>query len=183
MAGAVEVGHRDGVRVAEEQSAGDVLGHLVEGARGEQGPGAQGGEQRGRVERAGHGVHVRVAEDDADGLRTVRLGQGGQGAGDRLERLVPARLRQGAVPADERGAQPVGVGVEPADGGALGADEAMAEDVRPVAPGGGDPGPLDGEAEPAGGLAEGADAQGGTGVLGSFDMGPPRGDGSDGART
>ena len=57
-----------------------------------------------------------------------------------------------------------------AEGGALRADEALAEHVVPVAAGAGDPGPLDGEGESAGGLAEGADTQGGAG---SWDMGPP----------
>lgn len=101
MVGAVDVRHRDGVRVAEEQSAGDMFGHLVEGARGEEGPGAERGEQGGRVERAGHGVHVRVAEDDTDGLLPVPLGQCGQGCRDRVERLAPTGLLQHAVLAHE----------------------------------------------------------------------------------
>lgn len=167
MVGAVDVRHRDGVRVTEEQSAGDVFGHLVEGARGEEGPGAERGQQGGRIERTGHGVHVRVAEDDTDGLPPVLFGQCGQGCRDRVERLAPTGLLQHAVLADEGGAEPVGVGVEPAEGSALGADEALAEDVVPVAAGAGDPCPLDGEGESAGGFAQGADTQGGAGLAGT----------------
>src|SRR5690606_18839764 len=56
-------------------------------------------------------------------------------------------------------------GVEPAEGGALGADEAFAEDVVAVSARTGDGGALDGEGEAAGGLAEGADTRCGAGVV------------------
>ncbi|GAA3506479.1 hypothetical protein GCM10019016_135940 [Streptomyces prasinosporus] len=163
VVGAVQVGHRDRVRVAEEQSAGDVLGHLVDRGGGEQAAGAEPGEQQGRVERAGHGVDVGVAEDHADGVRAVPLDDGPDPGGHGVERLLPGGLAQLAVDADERGAQPVGVGVHGPEGGALGADEPLAEDVVAVAAGAGDPAVVDGEGQAAGGLAQGADTKGGAG--------------------
>ena len=62
--------------------------------------------------------------------------------------------------------EPVGVGVQPAERGALGADEALAEDVLAVTARAGDRRSLDGEGESAGGFAERADTQGGTGIVG-----------------
>ena len=59
--------------------------------------------------------------------------------------------------------QPVGVVVELAEGGALRADEPLAEDVVAVAAGAGDPAVLDGERQAAGGLAQRADPQGSPG--------------------
>src|SRR5690606_12086121 len=107
VVGAVEVGHRDEVRVAVEQAAGDVLGHLVDGGGGEQAAGAEPADQHGRVEGAGHGVHVGVAEDDADGVRSVPLDDRTYPGGHRVERRLPGRLAQFPVDADEGGAQPV----------------------------------------------------------------------------
>ena len=167
MVGAVQVGDGDGVGVAVEQSARHVLGHLVDGGGGEDAAGAQRPEQHRRVEGARHGVHVGVAEDHADGVRPVPLDQRAQPGGDGVEGLVPAGLAQDAVLPDERGAQPVGVAVGGSEGGALRADEPLAEHVVAVAAGAGDPGALDRQRQPAGGLAEGADAYGGTGVGGT----------------
>jgi hypothetical protein len=163
VVGAVEVGHGDRVGVAVEQPAGDVLGHLVDRGRGEEAAGAEAREQHRRVEGAGHGVHVGVAEDDADGVRAVPLHDGAQACRDRVERLLPGGLAQFAVLADEGGAQPVGVAVDGAEGGTLRADEPAAEHVLAVTAGPGDPGAVDGEGQPAGGLAQGADSQGGAG--------------------
>lgn len=97
MAGAVQVGHGDGDRTAVEQAAGDMLGHLVERGGAEDVAGAQGGEQDGRVEPAGHGVHVRVAEDDAHGVAAVLLDQWPHPRGHQVERLLPGRLAQRAL--------------------------------------------------------------------------------------
>ncbi len=163
MVGVVEIRDRDRVGVAVEQTAGDVFGHLVDRGRGEDAAGAEGAEQDGRVEGAGHGVHVRVAEDDTDGVRAVPLDDRAQAGRDRVERLVPGGLAQLAVPADERGAQPVGVAVDGTERGALGADEPPAEHVVAITPGAGDPGALDGERQPTGGFAQGADTRGGAG--------------------
>lgn len=164
MVGAVEVRHGDGVGVAEEEPAGHVLGHLVDGGGGEDAAGAEGGEQDTRIEGAGHGVDVGVAQDDADGVRAVPVHDGAQPGRDGVEGLLPRRLAQYAVLAHERGAQSVGIAVGRAEGGALGAEEPLAEHVLAVAAGAGHPGPLDGERQPAGGLAEGAHPQGGTGA-------------------
>ena len=167
VVGVVQVRDGDRVGVAVQQAARHVLGHLVDGGGGEHAAGAQRSEQDRRIEGAGHGVHVRVAEDDTDRVRPVPLDHGAQPGGDRVEGLLPGGLAQLAVLADERGAQPVGVAVGRSEGGALRADEPLAEHVVAVAAGAGDPGALDRQREPAGGLTEGADAYGGTGVGGT----------------
>lgn len=166
VVGVVQVRHGDRVGVAVEQSAGHVLGHLVDRGGGEDAAGAEGSEQDGRVEGAGHGVHVRVAEDDSDGVRSVPLGDRSQPRGHRVEGFLPGGFAQFAVLAYERGAQSVRVAVGGSEGGALRADEPLAEHVVTVAPGAGHPGALDRERQPAGGFAQGADAQGGAGVGG-----------------
>lgn len=140
-----------------------MLGHLVDGGRGEDAAGAEAGEQHRRVEGAGHGVHVGVAEDHAHRVRAVPFDDGPQARGDRVERLLPGGLAQLAVLAHERGAQPVGVAVDGTERGALGADEPLAEHVVAITAGAGDPGALDGEGQPAGGLAQGTDTQSGAG--------------------
>jgi hypothetical protein len=166
VVGAVEVGHGDRVGVAVEQAAGDVLGHLVEGGRGEEAAGAEAREQHGRVEGAGHGVHVRVAEDGSDGVRPVPLDDRPQSGRDGVEGLSPGGLAQFAVLAHERRPQPVGVAVGRPERGALRADEPLAEHVVAVPARARHPGPLDGEREPARRLAEGTDAQSCSGVGG-----------------
>ncbi len=175
VVGAVQVRYGDGQRIAVEQPAGDMLGHLVDGGGGEDAAGAEGGEQDGRVEGAGDGVHIGVAEHHGDGgtgrfARTrelggvaVRLDQRAQPGLDGGERLVPGGLRQRSVAAHQGAGEPVGVGVQLTEGRAFGADEALAEDVVPVAADRGHPVTVHGDAEPASGLTERADAQGGTG--------------------
>ncbi len=84
------------------------------------------------------------------------------------EGLVPAHLDEGPVPLDHRAAQPVRVLVELAQGRALGADEAVAEHVGPVAADAAHPlDPVgvagDGDLQPAAGLAERAGPEGGPG--------------------
>ncbi|GAA3240449.1 hypothetical protein GCM10020256_62490 [Streptomyces thermocoprophilus] len=46
-------------------------------------------------------MHVGVAEDDADGVRTVPFDEGADGFGDGVEGLVPGGLAQLSVAADE----------------------------------------------------------------------------------
>lgn len=94
------------------------------------------------------------------------LDEGRDPRGDQVEGLAPGRLPQDAVRAHEWGAQPVGVGVQTPEGRALGADEALAQDVVTVAAGAGDRRSLDGEGESAGGFAERADTQSGAGIVG-----------------
>ena len=118
-----------------------------------------------RVERAGHGVHVGVAEDDADGVRAVPLDarrRSPAATASKASSQVASRSSPSSRTSGVRSRS--GSRVEGAEGGALGADEALAEDVLAVAPGAGDPAALDGEGQPAGGLAQGADAQGGAGA-------------------
>ncbi len=165
MVGAVEVGYGDRVGVAVEQSAGDVLGHLVDRGGGEDVAGAEAGDQHRRVERAGHGVHVRVAEDDADGVaaRTARprrrmpAATASKASAQLASRSSPSRRTRGVRSRS-------GSLSRRSEGGALGADEPLAEHVVAVTAGAGDPAALDGERESAGGLAQGADTQGGAGL-------------------
>ena len=111
-------------------------------------------EQRPQVDRPVQGVGVRVAEVGADRV-AVAVGEDRAEAGvDRLEGLVPARLDQLAVAADQRRREPVGVGVQLAEAGALRADEALAEDVVGVAADLASPRARRARAQPAGRLAE-----------------------------
>jgi len=94
---------------------------------------------------------------------------------DERERLVPRHLVEPAVRASQqRRTQPVGVLVELGDRGALGADEALAEDVVRVAADLHDPVALQRQLEPAGGLAERARADGGGRLGGHGRMLPGR---------
>ena len=103
VVGAVEVGHRERDRVAEHQAQRHVFGHLVEGARGEHLAGAEAADDQRRVQRAGDGVRVRIAEVHADrraavlGARTAPRPSATAG-----ERLVPGGLDQLPVAADQR---------------------------------------------------------------------------------
>lgn len=167
MVGAVQVGHRDRVGVAVHVAAGDVFGHLVECARGEQAAGPQRPDELRRIEAAGHRVHIGVAEHHTDRRPAVRAGDpAGAPAGavgDRRERLVPARFDQLSPAPDQWPAQSVRVRVERPEGGALRADEAGAEHIVPVAAGMGDPAAVNGQREAARGLTERADPQSGGG--------------------
>lgn len=162
VVGAVQVGHGDGERVAVEVAARRLLGHLVQGAGREQRAGAECADDHRRVEAARDGVHVGVAQVDAGRRGAVGRADAGRAVGDGGVRLGPGRLGEHAVAAHERAGEPVGVPVDLAEGGALGADEPRAEDVVAVAAGAGDPVRVDGQGQSARGLAQRTDTQGGT---------------------
>jgi hypothetical protein len=155
--GAVQVGHRDGERMAEHQPAGHVLGHLVGGAGGEDVAGAQRPDQGRAVQRARHRVRARVAQVDAGRLAAVPLHDLVEPSLDGGERLLPADLPPQVALPDQRPAQAVGVLVQLAEARALGADEALAERVVPVAPHARHvPAVVDGQRQAADGFAQGA---------------------------
>ena len=141
----VEVRDRERDGVAEHQPQRDVLGHLVQGAGRVELPGAKALDDQGHVQSAGDRVCVGVADVDRHRLATVVAQYRATAVRRGLEGLVPAHLDQFAVPPHHRGAEPVRVAVEGSEAGALGADEAGAEDVFPIAAGLGHPALLDGE--------------------------------------
>ena len=163
--GALDVGHGERQRAAVEVAAGDVLGHLIQRAGGVDVSGLECAYQLRCVQRTGDGVRVGISQ-----IHPHRGAAGGRG--DPLQsldgggqRLIPTRLDQLAVAADQGDTQPVGIVVQLGEAGALRADEPMAEDVVAVAAGTGDPAVVDGEDQPAGCLAERTDTQCGTGHL------------------
>ena len=134
VVGAVEVGHRDGGPAAEHERRGHLLGVLVDRAGAEQVAALQGLEQHARVEERAQVVRRRVADVRRHRVAAVLGLDGRQAAIDLGEGLVPRGGAKAAVGlADERRAQPVGVVVELAQRRALGAHEAVAEDVLAIA--------------------------------------------------
>ena len=159
IVGPVEIRNRERHRGTEHVTARDVLGHLVQGAGGEDIAGAQGPDDGRHVERPGNGVGVRVAQVDPDRRAAGGRDDPPQALGGSGERLIPTGLDQFAVAAHQRSVQPVGIVVEFGETGPLGADEPVTEDVIAVAAGAGDAVVLDGQDQPAGGFTEGTDAQ------------------------
>ncbi len=71
VVGAVEIGHGERDGAAEHQAQRHVLGHLVDGARGDTGWVPERPDDRRRVQRARDGVDVGVAEVDANRVTAV----------------------------------------------------------------------------------------------------------------
>jgi hypothetical protein len=117
----------------EHQRARDLLWPLVDGAGGEDVARAERAQQQAAVEHAREVVDGRIADVHGDRVATVTLDDRRQPARDLGERLVPGGRAQLTVAADQRRAQAVGVVVQVAERGSLGADEPAAEDVVPVA--------------------------------------------------
>jgi hypothetical protein len=99
-------------------------------------------------------VRDRVAE--VDGRRAAAVGgqQRRQPGLDLGPRLVERRRHQLTAAAHQRRGQAVGIVVQLAERHALGADEPGAQDVVGVAADAQDLGPVGGDREPAGGLAQ-----------------------------
>ncbi len=172
---AVEVGHRDAQPRPEHQRRRELLGELVDGARREDVARAERLQQDAPVEERAERVGGRVADVRGQCLAAVLGLDVAEALVDERERLVPGDLVEPAVRASQqRRAQPVGVMVELGDRGALGADEALAEDVVRVAADLHDPVALQRQLEPAGGLAERARADGGGRLGGHGRMLPGR---------
>ena len=152
--GPVDVGNGDTERGPEHVPAGDLLGHLVDGAGGEDVARPERLQQHASVEDAGEVVGGRVADVDAGGVSSVLVEQRRQPAVDLRECLVPARRLEAAVALDQRRPYAVVVTVEVGEAGALRADEAVAEDIGLVAADLRHPIALDRELEAAGRFAE-----------------------------
>ena len=131
--GAVEVRDREGGHRAEHQAARDVLRELVDAGGGEAPLRAEGSQQRRDRQIGGEVVGVRVAQVGGDGVRSVGLADLGEPARHQLEGLVPADLDELVPDALDRGAQPIRVLREVAQGHRLRADVAPAHDVVLVA--------------------------------------------------
>ena len=132
--GAVDVGHGDRRPAAEHERRGHLLGVLVDGAGAVEVARLQRLEHDAAVEQAAQVVGAGVADVGGDRVAAVLGLDGGQPAIDLGEGLVPRRRAQVAAGlADQRGAQAVGILVQLAQRGALGAHEAVAEDVVGVA--------------------------------------------------
>lgn len=157
---AVEIGHGERDRTAEHQTECDVLGHLIQRAGAEHLPSAEALDDQRRVQAAGDGVRVRIAEVYPDRAAAVLGDHGAEALGDDGVGLGPGGLGQDAVTADQRVRQPVRVVVEFGETGAFRADESRAEHVVAVTAGTGHPAVGDRERQATGGLAEGADPQG-----------------------
>ena len=161
VVGAVDVRHRDRQRAAEHQRRGDLLRPLVDRARRVDVAGAERLGEHAAVEQRRHAVDGRVADVDRGAVATVLGQQRREAAVDQLERLVPGRGGERAVGLlEHRRAQAVRVLVQRLDGDALGAQEAVGEDVVGVAADLDELVALEGQLEPAGGLAERAGAEG-----------------------
>ena len=117
--------------------------------------------ERPPVEQGVEVVGVRVAEVDGDGVAAVLVEQRPQAAVDLREGLVPRDLLEAGAGAHQRRADPVRVLVQRLQREALGADEAVAEDVLCVAADLGQHAVLERQLEPAGRLAQRAGAVGG----------------------
>ena len=162
--GAVDVGDGHGQRRAEQESGGDLLGPLVDGAGGEDVAGAERLDDRLQVELAGEVVDVGIAEIDAERLAAVGADDAAEQPSRLGEGLVPADLDETAVAPYQRGPQPVRVLVEVLEGRALGTQVPGTPHVVAIAPDaddlvtGGQP-----DLEPAGRLAQRADPQCGPG--------------------
>ncbi len=158
VVGAVQIRHRERHGAAEHQPERHMLGHLIERARRVDLMGAEAADDQRRVQRAGHGVGVGIAEVHPHRCAAVVADRGAEAVGHRGERLFPRRLGQHAIPTNQRRTQPVGVVVEFSEARALRTDESGGEHVVAVAARSGDVAVLDGQRQAARGFAERADA-------------------------
>ena len=150
----IHIGDGDAEQVAEHQAAGDLLGHLVDGAGGVDVDRAERAQQDGVVELAGEVMDGGIAEVDGDAVASM-LGQDGrQPPLDLGERLVPGDLAPRLAGADHRRAQAVGIAVQLLERVGFGADVAVREDVVLIAANGDDLWPAGHDLQAAGGLAE-----------------------------
>ncbi len=165
MVGPVDVGHRDRQLLAEHEASRHVLGHLVHRARREHAAGAQGLDESRQGQLPSQVVDVGVAGVDADGLPTVRVDDCAEPTVDLGEGLVPGHRDVSAVRlAQERPGQPVRIVMQVGQGHALRAQVPAAEHVLLVAGHLRDAPVRQLQRQPAGRLAQGADAQMGGGV-------------------
>ena len=145
--------------MAEEEPAGDVLRHLVHGRGRVDVPRPERLDEWPHGERAREIVRVRVSDVDGDRIRAVLRHDVRKPSRDLAEGLLPTRLHVNSVAAQERPTEAVGIVVERAEGRPLRADVPLREGVVDVAADPGDASVLGVDAQPAGGLTEGARAE------------------------
>jgi hypothetical protein len=132
--GAVEIRHRDRQAAAEHRRGAHHLGELIGRAGAVALPGADGADQRRAVGHEVEAVGRRVAEVERDRVGAVGRLDRRQARDRHREGLVPRRRVELAVSAaDQRRAQPIGVGVQRRQRRRLRAQVAAREPVVVVA--------------------------------------------------
>ena len=150
-------GDRQEELVPVERPGGDVVRKLVHRRGGEPAAGAQ-GPHHGRCEEHGSQVVDRgVALVDGDGVAAVGLLNRLQALCCEVEGGRPGQGLPAVLGTAHRLSEPVGIGVQVCECGALGTHVAVAEGVSRIAPDPEDLVAIDLDEEPAGGLAEVAD--------------------------
>ena len=171
--GAHDVGQRHRQPVAKHQSAGQLLGHLVQGGGRKHVFAAQRPGQLAKVAHQADLVRRRVAHHHRGGIASVQGDHWRQPAFDLGKGLVPAGRHMHAVAFDQRCAQPIRVFVQVFQRHALGANVPGAEHVLRVAPDADDAALLHLDLQPATGFTQRADTvvggvgHAGLGLLGS----------------
>ena len=130
-----------------------MLRHLIDGRSRIQIERARGEHEGTDVEGRRKVVNDRVSEQHREGLAAVLLEEPREPSIDLGEGLLPGRFLELTISADQRRPQPVGVMVEFAQGGSLGADETAAEGILFVASNPDHPVALDLDRNPASRLA------------------------------
>ena len=102
IVGAVDVGHRDGERVAEHQTGRHMFGHLVHRACREDIAGTERLHEWPHVERARQTMHVGIPQVHADGIGSVLGLDRDESAFDLGERLIPGDARPDIATTDLR---------------------------------------------------------------------------------
>ena len=132
----VDVGHRDregrGVPGAEHEAGRRQHRHVVHGRRGVHLAGPEQLQGLPAVDPRPVVVRERIAEVEANRVRTVGTHEGTEQLAEPCEGLVPSHLDQAVRPADQRPAQPVLVVVQFLERDALGTDEAAGAGIRRV---------------------------------------------------
>ena len=95
--GAVDIGHRQEQRRAEEQVRQQVLRLLVDARGGIAIAGAEGRQELRDIDDRCPAVGDRVAEVEADGVAAMALADVEQSIGDEVERLLPGDLLPGVA--------------------------------------------------------------------------------------
>jgi hypothetical protein len=109
---AIEVGHGHRESCPEHEPGAHLLRHLVDRAGGEHVAGAEGSQQRARVEHQGEEVRRRIAQVDRHRVAPVLADERGQARIDLRERVVPSDALPARATPDHGVAQPVGIVVQ-----------------------------------------------------------------------
>ncbi len=116
----------------EHVSGADVLRHLIDRRCTEDVPGSEHSQEGPVVKDTRHGVNCGVAQIHPNRVGSVLFDDGGQSFVDDGEGVTPCRLAMTITISHQGASQPVGVGLDSAEGGALGTDVPAAEDIFSV---------------------------------------------------